>query len=179
MGSSTAFGADALDVEAGSQIGMAGPGVGHQMPDDDQRGTADRDEGLLASAVGQTPVTLPRDGVGPARTDGGLAQHPGQAAVAVPGEATALLLAGRPFTPGLSLAQEARGAAVGNPVMSRPIPATMTAAAVAPTPGIATLRSTAAAKGASSSAILPSSSVMSASLASRRAGCPADTRDDR
>ena len=81
------------------------------------------------------------EGVGLAGADGGLAEDPGEVAVAVPGRAVAFGLAGggvdrrartsprRPDAP-----------AVGNRVMSRPISAMMIAAAVGPMPGISSSR---------------------------------------
>src|SRR5664280_128017 len=70
---------------------------------------------------------------------------------------------------GENLAQDARCAAVGNRVMSSPTSAMITWAAVMPTPGIVSRRATAAAKGAISSSIRVSTSVMSAAPASIRA----------
>src|SRR5215208_2129723 len=79
-----ALGVDPGVVGAGAQIVEAGGGVGQQVPDDDQDGAADRDDGLLgAAAFGQAPVALPQEGVGPAGGHGGLAQHPGQVGVAM------------------------------------------------------------------------------------------------
>ena len=70
-------------------------GSDEQVPDDDQDGAADGDDGsFLAAAAGDPPVALAEEGVGPAGADGGLAQDPGQVGVAVPGGAVALLLAG-------------------------------------------------------------------------------------
>ena len=50
--------------------------------------------------------------------------------------------------PGANFAHEARWAGVGNRVMSMPISAMMTAAAVGPIPGISSSRAAASAKGA-------------------------------
>jgi len=53
-------------------------GVGEQVPDDDQNGPADGDDGFLfAAAAGDTPVALAEEGVGPAGGDGGVAEDPG------------------------------------------------------------------------------------------------------
>src|SRR5215218_8371772 len=50
-------------VEAGAEIVEAGVGVGQQVPDDHQDGTADRDDGFLgAAAPGDAPVALPEEG---------------------------------------------------------------------------------------------------------------------
>src|SRR6266568_1559319 len=52
--------ADALVVVAGAEVVVAGGGVGEQVPDDDQDGAGDRDEGLeLAAAPGQAPLRAP------------------------------------------------------------------------------------------------------------------------
>src|SRR5256886_17464589 len=45
VGSFPAFGVDALLEEARSEVGVAGLGVGEQMPDDDQDGAADGGDG--------------------------------------------------------------------------------------------------------------------------------------
>ena len=56
------------------------------MPDDDQDGPADGDDGLLgAAAAGDPPVAFAEEGVGAAGADGGLAEDAGQVAVAVAG----------------------------------------------------------------------------------------------
>ena len=73
------------------------------------------------------------------------------------------------LTPGANLAQEARCPAVGNRLISVPISAMMTAAAMRPMPGISSSRATASAKGAIISSIRASSSAMSASRLSTRA----------
>ena len=70
------------------------------------------------------------------------------------------------LTPGASRAQDARWAAVGNRVMSIPIFAMITQAAVRAIPGMASRRAAASAKGAISCSILTSRAAMSASIAS-------------
>src|SRR4030095_10744947 len=81
-------------VEAGTEVVIAGLGIGQQVPDDDQDGAAHRHDGLLgASSAGDAPVALPEEGCGPPGDPGGLAQHPGQIRVAVPGRVLALGLA--------------------------------------------------------------------------------------
>jgi hypothetical protein len=61
-----AVGVDAAGVETRSQIVEMGPGVRQQVPDDDQDGPADRDDGTLGTtAAGDPPVTLAEEGVGP------------------------------------------------------------------------------------------------------------------
>jgi hypothetical protein len=82
-------------VEAGAEVVEAGVGVSQQLPDDDQDGAADRDDGPLgATAAGDAPVALPEEGVGLAGSDGGLAEDPGQLRVAVPGGAGAFARTG-------------------------------------------------------------------------------------
>ena len=91
-----AVGVDAGVVEVGAEVVEAGVGVGEQVPDDDQDGAADRDDGLLlAAAAGDASVAFAEEGVGPAGGDGGLAEDRGQVAVAVAGGAAALVLARR------------------------------------------------------------------------------------
>ena len=57
-------------VEVGAEVDGSGLGVGQQVPDDDQDGAADRDDGfLLAAAAGDASVAFAEEGVGalPAR----------------------------------------------------------------------------------------------------------------
>ena len=115
------------------------------MPDDDQDGAADGDDGLLlAPSPGDPSVALAQEGVGPGGADGGLAQDPGQVGVALAGGVLALLPAGGladdrertwPRRPGAP--------AVGNRVMSTPTSATITCAAAGPTPGTVSSRAAA------------------------------------
>src|SRR5665647_164533 len=93
-----AFWVDAGVVVAGAQVVETGLGIGQEVPGDDQDGTADRDDGfLLASSAGDAPVALSQERVGLGCRHGGLAQGPGQVAVAVTGGPGALLAAGRFF----------------------------------------------------------------------------------
>src|SRR4051812_30533833 len=89
-----------------------------------------------------------QEGVGPPGGHGGLAQHPGQIGVAMPGGAVALLL-GRRLPDARSVAgpgdQLPSG---GNRLISTPISAMITCAAVRPTPPISSSRSAAGANGA-------------------------------
>ena len=63
-----AVGVDAAVVEVGAEVVEAGFGVGQQVPDDDQDGAADGDDGLLlAAAAGDAPVAFAEEGVGPGR----------------------------------------------------------------------------------------------------------------
>jgi len=53
-------------VEVRSEVLELGVGVAQQVPDDDQDGTADRDQRpLLASAAGDPSLALAEEGVGP------------------------------------------------------------------------------------------------------------------
>src|SRR5919106_2276984 len=90
-----AFRSDAGVVEAGAQVVEPCGRVGQQVPDDDQDGSADRDDGsLLAAAAGDPPVAFPKEGIGLAGGNGSLAEDPGQIRVAVPGGSAAPALAG-------------------------------------------------------------------------------------
>jgi hypothetical protein len=80
-----------------------------------------------------------------------------------------LVLPAEELIPGANFAQEARWAGVGNRVMSTPISAMMTAAAVGPIPGISSSRAAASAKGARCRPICASTAAISASVASTRA----------
>lgn len=71
------------------------PTSGSQVPDDDQDGAADRDDGLLlAASPRDASVAFSEEGVGLADRHGRFAQDAGQVAVAVPGCAVALRAAG-------------------------------------------------------------------------------------
>ncbi len=73
-------------VVVGAEVGVGGVGVGQQVPDDDQDGASDGDDGaFVAASSGDASVALPEEGVGAAGGDGGLAQDLGQVAVAVAG----------------------------------------------------------------------------------------------
>lgn len=77
----------------GAEVGECGLFVGQQVPDDDQDGPADGDDGfLLSSASGDAAVAFAEESVGSGRADSGLAQNPGQVAIAVSGRAGAFLL---------------------------------------------------------------------------------------
>jgi hypothetical protein len=63
---------DAGGVVVGAEVVEAGGGVGQQVPEDDQDGTGDRDEGFeLAAAFDQPPVALAEEGVGAGDGGGG------------------------------------------------------------------------------------------------------------
>src|SRR5262249_9446436 len=74
-----AFGVDAGVVEVRAEVVEAGVGVAQQVPDDDEDGAADGDDGfLLAAAAGDAPVAFAEEGVGLAGGHGDLAENPGQ-----------------------------------------------------------------------------------------------------
>ena len=90
-----------------------GPGsgsrVGEQVPDDDQDGSADGDDrSFLSPPSGDASVAFAEEGVGSAGDGGGLAEDPGQVAVAVPGGAVALLLPAEDLMPGRELRPRAQ-----------------------------------------------------------------------
>jgi hypothetical protein len=161
--------ADPGVVEAGAQVGVAGIGVGQQMPDDDQDRAADRDDGfVLAAAAGDPPAALAEEGIGAGGADRDFAQDPGQAGVAVAGGVLTFLLPGRLADPGGVPGPGGQVTGVGNRLISRPVSARRTAAATGPMPWTSSRRAAAAAKGAIISSILVSSSAMPASIASTR-----------
>lgn len=71
------------------------------------------------------------------------------------------------LNPGTDIARDARCAGVGSLVMSSPISAVTTAAAVGPTPGISSSRATVSVNGATRSSICASSAAMSAAASIR------------
>src|SRR6266496_4801609 len=86
---------DAVGVVVGAQVGIAGGGVGEQVPDDHQDGAGDGDQGLeLAAALDQAPVALAEEGVGLGGRGGGLAEDAFEVGVALAGLAGAGLGAG-------------------------------------------------------------------------------------
>ena len=85
-----AFGVDAAGVVVGAEVAEAGGGVGEQVPDDDQDGAGDRDEGLeFAAAFDDAPVAFAEEGVGLGGRGGGLAERAFQVGVALAGLAAA------------------------------------------------------------------------------------------
>ena len=128
-------GVDAAGVVAGAEVVVAGGGVGEQVPDDDQDGAGDGDEGLeLAAAVDEAPVAFAEEGVGLGGGGGGLTEDALEVGVALAGFAGAA--AGPDWmVRGQSFAQDTRWPAVGNRVMSSPISAMMTCAACGADPG--------------------------------------------
>jgi hypothetical protein len=76
--------ADVGVVEAGAEVVVLGVWVGERVPGDHQDGAADGDVGFAgAAAAGDPPVALAEEGVGAGGAEGGLAEDPGQVAVAV------------------------------------------------------------------------------------------------
>ena len=83
---------DAAGVVASTQVVVAGGGVGEQVPDDDQDGAGDGDQGLaLAAAFDDAPVALAEEGVGLGGCGGDLAEDPFEVGVALAGGAGAVL----------------------------------------------------------------------------------------
>jgi hypothetical protein len=67
-----------------AEVGVAGGGVGEQVPDNDQDRPGDGDLGFgLASPAGDPPVPLPEAGGSAGGSGGGLAEAAAQAGVAV------------------------------------------------------------------------------------------------
>src|SRR5829696_6416765 len=96
-----AVGVDAGVVEAGAQVTEAGGGVGQQVPDDDQDGPADRHDRLVGAATASDPpVALPKEGIGPPGSHGGLAEHPGEVGLPCPVVAVPSGLPADSLTPG-------------------------------------------------------------------------------
>ena len=103
VGALAVFGVDPAVEEVPAEVGVAGPGVWQEVPDDDQDGAADGENGFVrAAAAGDRPVVLAREAAGVGGSDGGFAQDAGQVGVAVPGGALAslLFLPAGSFTPG-------------------------------------------------------------------------------
>jgi hypothetical protein len=70
-----ALGVDAAGVVAGAEVVVAGSGVGQQVPDDDQDGAGDGDQGLeLAAALDDPAVAFAEEGVGLGSRGGDLAE---------------------------------------------------------------------------------------------------------
>ena len=72
----SSLGGDSVGVVVGAKVAEAGGRVGQQVPDDDQDGARDRDEGFeLAAAFDEAPVAFAEEGVGFGGRGGGLAQR--------------------------------------------------------------------------------------------------------
>src|SRR5215469_7565576 len=86
---------DPAGVIAGAEVVVAGGGVIEQVPDDDQDGAGDRDQGLeLAPALDQAPVAFPQEGVGLAGCCCGLTEESPEIGVALAGVSGAAAGAG-------------------------------------------------------------------------------------
>jgi hypothetical protein len=164
-----AFGVGAGGVVVRAEVDELCVVVGEQRPDDDQDRAADRDDGpLLAATAGDPPISLAEEAVGAGGADGGLAEYPGQVAVALTAGRFARRGPADSLTPGAKRAQEARCAGVGNRAMSVPTSARISCAAVTPTLGISSSRAIAWAKGAIWASILSCTVAMSAVMPSIR-----------
>lgn len=85
-----AFDVDAAGVVFGSEVMEPGERVSEQVPDDDQDGTGDRDQGFeFATAFDDAPVTLAEEGLGARGRGGGLAERTLQIGVALTGATAA------------------------------------------------------------------------------------------
>ena len=135
-----AFDVDAAGVVVGSEVMEAGEGVGEQVPDDDQDGAGDRNQGLeLAAAFDDAAVALAEEGVGLGGRGGDLSKRAPQVRVAFagrPGAALGARLDGlrRDLGPG---DQVAGG---GELALSSPSSAMMIWAALLPMPGTSSRR---------------------------------------
>src|ERR1700741_1774359 len=84
------LGDDAVGVVIGAEVVEAGGGVGEQVPDDDQEGARDRDQGLeLAAAFDDAPVAFTQEGGGLGGRGGGVAEHALEVGGGLAGAATA------------------------------------------------------------------------------------------
>jgi hypothetical protein len=79
----------------GAEVGEGGSFVVQEVPDDDENGSSDSDDGFLPAATSGDPaVTLAEEGIGACGADGGFTEDPGQIGIAVPGRTVALVTAG-------------------------------------------------------------------------------------
>src|SRR3954453_9831508 len=79
-------GIGAAAVVVGAEVVEPGLRIGQQVPDDDQYGSSDGDDGaFFAPAPGEAPVAFAEEGAGLADGYRRFAQGPGQVAVAVSG----------------------------------------------------------------------------------------------
>src|SRR5215472_9237297 len=80
----------AAGVVAGAEFAEADDAAGQQVPDDDQDGPGDGDQGLeLAAAADDPPVAFAEEGVGAGGAGGGLAEQAPEVGVALAGLAMA------------------------------------------------------------------------------------------
>lgn len=86
-----AFGVDVAGVVVGAEVVEPGVCVDQQMPDHDEDGAGDGDEGFeLASTFDYSPVAFAEEGVCLGGCGGGLAEHSLEVGVALAGSAAAL-----------------------------------------------------------------------------------------
>jgi len=84
------FDGESVGVVVGAEIAEAGGRVGQQVPDDDEDGAGDRDQGLeFAAAFDDAPVAFAKEGVGFGGGGGGLAERTFQVGVVFAGLAGA------------------------------------------------------------------------------------------
>ena len=68
-------GVEAAGVVAGAEFLVAGSQISEQVPDDDQDGAGNRDQGFeLAAALDDPPVAFAEEGVSPGGRCGGFAE---------------------------------------------------------------------------------------------------------
>jgi hypothetical protein len=86
---------DAGVVEARAKIVEGGFVVVEQVPDDDEDGTSDRDDGAFgSSAPGDAAIAFAEEGVGASDGNSGFTEDSGDVAVSVAGGGSAFLLPG-------------------------------------------------------------------------------------
>jgi hypothetical protein len=109
--------------------------VSLQVPDDDQDGAGDGDQGFeLAAALDDAPVAFAQEGVGPGGCRCGFTQDALEVGVC-PCRCGRICCWPRTGWCGLSLAHDTRCPGVGNRLMSRPISAMIAWAPLRPDPG--------------------------------------------
>ncbi len=120
----------------GAEVAEPGGGVVDQVPDDDQDGSGDREEGLeFAAAFDDAPVACAEEGVGFGSRRGGLAECAFRYGLPLPVR-PARLTGPDWMVRGDSFAQDTRCPAVGNRVMSKPTSAMIAWAPDRPMPVI-------------------------------------------
>src|SRR3954454_22228944 len=164
-----ALGVVAGGVVVGAEVDELCVGVGEQRPDDHQDRAADRDDGpLLAATSGDPPISLAEEGVGAGGADRGLAEHPGQVAVALAAVRLPGWAAGGFVDSGCEPRPRGQVRRGRKAVMSVPISARIICAPTGPTPGIASSLATAAASSPICSSMRACTVAMSAVPASTR-----------
>lgn len=136
-------GAGATVVVVRTKVVETGSRVCQEVPDDHEFAPADRDDGLLlAASSGDASVAGAEEGGVLAALTALLPRARARPRLPWPVAPLPLVFPALLLTPGANLAQEARWPGVGNPVMSAPISAMMTAAMSWPIPEISLRRST-------------------------------------